>query len=587
MIFLIFYLLFSFTSPWDDFFKAIEREEIDPKGSIEIYKTFEKKGGNAGILANYKLIILDGENGFKWFKILFHKNAPKTILESSYKTLIERKDGDAVKNFDNFKKRFSLKFRKEMEREILKLKYEEHKKEGIKILREAFLKDERASLYIGKELLKNSFNFSLGELKKLFEISLKFRDLEFCKILLEKIPLDKFKEKEYFYLGRYYFFKREYEKSFYYFNLMENNKGLFHKARAKLFQGNEEEALKILKEIKGELFDEATSLILRISLKNGNLEEALNYLKNIKKKYLKKQSILNCAIHYNFYGKKELALNLIKNLKKDKEVLYWEKRFKDEISLSFSPEDSPFSFFHKGKFPKFQREDNNLNLNFKPEEFPEFLIYKGYFKEGLFFKDTLKLDREIKGRILLKEKKYTEAIKEIHLLASQILKKDISQWNPSILRIFFPRPHEEIISKLSKEYGIPKNLIWAIMRQESYFKEDAFSSQGAIGVMQVLPQNYLKYMEDLENPFEIEKNIRVSLKYLRDLKNQFNDWVYVIAAYNCGEEAVSLWIKDPITGDLPSFYTTIPYRETKTYLKNVLYNWMLYKILYGEENEGF
>ncbi len=587
MIFLIYYLLFSFTSPWDNFFKALEEENLDPKGSIEIYKNFEKKGGSVGALANYKLIILDVENGFNWFKILLHKNPPKTILESSYKTLIERKDKDAIKNFDGLNKRFSLKFRKEMEREILKLKYEENKKDGLKILREAFLKDERAYLHIGKDMFNNSFNFSMEDLKKLFEISLKFRDLQFCKILLEKIPLDKFKEKEYFYLGRYYFFEKDYEKSFYYFNLMENNKGLFQKARVKLFQGKEDEALKILKEIKGELFDEATALILRISLKNGNLEEAINYLKNIKKSYLKKQSILNCAIHYNFYGKKKLALNLIKNLKKDREVLYWEKRFKDEINLSFSPEDSPFSFFHKKEFPLFQREDNNLNLNFKPEGFLEFLIFKGYFKEGLFFKDSLKFNRELKAKIFLKEKRYREAISEIYPLASQTLKKDISQWNPSILRIFFPKPYEDIVSKLSKEYKIPKNLIWAIMRQESYFKEDAFSSQGAMGVMQVLPQNYLKYMEDLENPFEIEKNIRVSLKYLKDLKNQLNEWVYVISAYNAGEDAVSLWLKDPITVDFPSFYTTIPYVETKTYLKNVLYNWMLYKILYGEENEGF
>jgi len=91
----------------------------------------------------------------------------------------------------------------------------------------------------------------------------------------------------------------------------------------------------------------------------------------------------------------------------------------------------------------------------------------------------------------------------------------------------------------------------------------------------------------LENPFDIEKNMKISLKYLKDLKENFGDWIYVISAYNAVEDAVSLWLKDPITVDLPSFYSTIPYFETKNYVKNVLYNWMIYKILYGEEDEKF
>lgn len=584
MVFL-FLLFLSFPPDWEEFERGLIFEKEDPQKAIEIYKKLETSQGLVGILANYKLVLFDEENSYKWFLKILKKNSPKNMIEECYKILIERNEKNAIENFENFNMRFSNKFRKKIEEKILLIRFQ-NTKDKISFLLEVIKKNDLAAISISKFLFKENIKIPKNYLMEIFKIGLKLRDLNFCQDILDMgLDIKNLRKNEIFLLGRYYFFKKDYQKSFEYFDKLKDENFLFHKARVLLFLNEEEKAIEVLKQIKNDLYSQAQYLILRIKLKNGKIDIAREILKNIKNIKIKRDAILNLAIHYNFYAEKKEANELLNSIQENYEIKFWKQRINDKIQLNFNPEYAPFNYFFLDKFPEFQNNKMEFDFNFKPVNFPQFLISKGYFKEGLFFQNTLKFQPIYLAKILINQEKYKEAINLIYSEAIKTLKDSPEKWNTEILKIYFPRAYEEKLKNLCKDYGVPLNLFWAIMRQESLFEKDAISSQGAIGLMQVLPQNYLKYEEDLENPFEFEKNVKVSLKYLKSLKEIFGDWVYVIASYNAGEEAVSLWLKDPITIDLPSFYSTIPYKETKVYTRNVLYNWMVYKILYGEEYE--
>lgn len=585
MFFAFLIILNFFPTDWDALYKALTIEGEDRVQAMEIYKGYSSRNDTLGIFSLYKMAYLDEKDPYGWFLKLKSKNPPKEMLEDAYKKLIEDENEKAINDYERIKKSFSLKFRKKIEEKIFLSRYEKSKDKRA-VLNQAIKEGKRVALVLSKRAISEGEKLPEDLLKEILSLSLKYRDLELFQELISKYLKDeKLGQKEFFLIGRFYFFKKEYEKAINYFERLKDDKALFQKARAYLYMGKEEEALLTLENVKKELLSEAQYLILRIKLKNGKLEEAEKHLNLIKKMGLKSKANLNMAIHLNFYGKKDKAKELLAKIKENNEIKFWKNRLEGIENLSFMPQDSPFNYFFKEKYPQFQVSDTPLDLNFKPVNFPQFLVFKGLIKEGLFFRNTLKFDPIFLSRLYLSQNKYKNAINSIYSEAEKVLKKDIGQWNIEVLRIYYPRAYEEEVKKLCKEYKVPLNLFWAVMRQESLFEEEAVSTEGALGLMQVLPQNYLLYGEDLENPFEREKNMRVSLKYLKELKERFGEWVYVISAYNAGEEAVSFWLKDPIMTDLPSFYSTIPFEETKVYTRNVLFNLMMYNILYGEENE--
>jgi soluble lytic murein transglycosylase len=58
--------------------------------------------------------------------------------------------------------------------------------------------------------------------------------------------------------------------------------------------------------------------------------------------------------------------------------------------------------------------------------------------------------------------------------------------------------------------------------------------------------------------------------------------ILAIAAYNAGETAVSKWVEDMPIDDIDRFIESIPYPETRLYVKIVLKNRQEYRRVYGE-----
>ena len=144
----------------------------------------------------------------------------------------------------------------------------------------------------------------------------------------------------------------------------------------------------------------------------------------------------------------------------------------------------------------------------------------------------------------------------------------------------FRRPCRKIISK----YSASPSLVFSIIKAESGFSEDAVSSAGAVGLMQLMPSTAKFVCEQNNIPFNAEQlndgeyNAMLGCIYLNYLQSRFEDTETVVAAYNAGEGIVSLWLKNTEYSDDGIHLKSIPYGETKNYVKKVLRYQKIYAI---------
>jgi len=162
--------------------------------------------------------------------------------------------------------------------------------------------------------------------------------------------------------------------------------------------------------------------------------------------------------------------------------------------------------------------------------------------------------------------------------------------SPSLAEILFPKPYIEKARQESFQYNLSPYLVLGLMRQESAFNKKVVSSARAIGLMQLLPTTATRVarsmgtkppdQNDLKKP---EVNIQLGVKYLSGLLNDFEDnIIFALASYNAGPGKVKQWME--IRSHLMplEFMESIPYKETRNYVKKVLRNYVIYKTLYGE-----
>ncbi|WP_020210400.1 transglycosylase SLT domain-containing protein [Gilvimarinus chinensis] len=159
-----------------------------------------------------------------------------------------------------------------------------------------------------------------------------------------------------------------------------------------------------------------------------------------------------------------------------------------------------------------------------------------------------------------------------------------SYWDD--LQTRFPIAYREHVDVTAKETAISPHLLYAIARQESAFTPDARSSAGALGLMQLLPSTAKQTAHrsgmsfstyDLLKP---ETNIALGGRYLGQLLNEFDgNRILAAAAYNAGPNRVKKWLNKDQATQLPFdiWIETIPYRETRGYVQNVL----AYSVIYG------
>jgi soluble lytic murein transglycosylase len=143
-----------------------------------------------------------------------------------------------------------------------------------------------------------------------------------------------------------------------------------------------------------------------------------------------------------------------------------------------------------------------------------------------------------------------------------------------------------------KEQGakeVDPYLVAAIIREESQYDWKAVSRVGAIGLMQVMPgtANAVAQRSGFppvvrEDLFDQETNIRIGVRYVEQLLDQFSgNLVQTIAAYNAGPVVVGNWVAMHRSRSQDEFVELIPYQETRQYVKRVLRSYREYIRLNG------
>jgi soluble lytic murein transglycosylase len=159
---------------------------------------------------------------------------------------------------------------------------------------------------------------------------------------------------------------------------------------------------------------------------------------------------------------------------------------------------------------------------------------------------------------------------------------------PDALAAFYPRAFAQAVEAEATRQALDPFLVWAIMRRESAFRPEVMSAADARGLMQIIPPTATEIAQKMAEPapapadlFAPERNIRYGAWYLAQLMKRFSHPALAAAAYNAGPKAAVRWTQERGTLPLDLFVESIPYRETRGYVKQVVADLYLYHGFYA------
>jgi soluble lytic murein transglycosylase len=159
----------------------------------------------------------------------------------------------------------------------------------------------------------------------------------------------------------------------------------------------------------------------------------------------------------------------------------------------------------------------------------------------------------------------------------------------------FPAPHNDILQPTAKNLSLDTAWVYGLIRQESRFISDARSGVGAAGLMQVMPATgkwvaakigLTDFVHDMLS--DLRTNITLGANYMNMvLENNGGSQVLATAAYNAGPARSRTWrglLDAPMEGAV--FVETIPFSETRTYVRNVMSNATNYAALFEKRPQS-
>ncbi len=149
-------------------------------------------------------------------------------------------------------------------------------------------------------------------------------------------------------------------------------------------------------------------------------------------------------------------------------------------------------------------------------------------------------------------------------------------------------PYREVFGEYAREHGLDEAWVLGLVRQESHFIVDAHSAAGARGLMQLMPRTARWVARKIglkdyhpSHVAEVKTNITLGTGYLKLVLDDLGHEVLASAAYNAGPQRARRW-RDakPVEGAI--YAETIPFDETRRYVKKVMANANFYATIYGD-----
>jgi soluble lytic murein transglycosylase len=214
-----------------------------------------------------------------------------------------------------------------------------------------------------------------------------------------------------------------------------------------------------------------------------------------------------------------------------------------------------------------------------------------------------------RGLALLKLDQRTEGVREWNwtlrgmddeqLLAAAEVARRAEIWDRAIntadrtvgthdFNVRFLAPYRGVFAEQSRAHGLEEPYVLGLVRQESRFIPNAKSVAGASGLMQLMPATarWVARQTGMRDyaparVTDVEVNVALGTSYLRYVLDELDGSpVLAATAYNAGPGRARKWKGDrPLEGAI--YAETIPFNETRDYVKKVLSNTMYYAAIYG------
>ncbi|ALO27252.1 lytic transglycosylase domain-containing protein [Leptospira borgpetersenii] len=175
------------------------------------------------------------------------------------------------------------------------------------------------------------------------------------------------------------------------------------------------------------------------------------------------------------------------------------------------------------------------------------------------------------------------------LMKKEKLSDDVILLPSKLAARIYPRPHRGLVTSVSQNVGIEEDIVYAIMRQESFFKENATSISNARGLMQIMGptgKEIAKRMNlDSYSLFDPEVSIEMGARFLRYLfASNGNSLQWASIAYNGGPGNLRKWKRNHYRGDFNHFLEELPIKEPRDYCRIVSSNYYNYQNLRKYKN---
>ena len=147
----------------------------------------------------------------------------------------------------------------------------------------------------------------------------------------------------------------------------------------------------------------------------------------------------------------------------------------------------------------------------------------------------------------------------------------------------YPVPHQDVLTAAARQWNLDPALVYSIIRQESRFMPEARSRVGATGLMQLMPATAKWVARQIPvqpyNPAMLRQpdtNIQMGTYYFRRVLDDLGHTTLAVAAYNAGPGRARRW-RDERALEGAIYVETIPFSETRDYVKKVLANEWYYQ----------
>ena len=155
----------------------------------------------------------------------------------------------------------------------------------------------------------------------------------------------------------------------------------------------------------------------------------------------------------------------------------------------------------------------------------------------------------------------------------------------------YPAPYRKLVQEYSQQLDLDEAWVYGLVRQESRFVHTARSSAGASGLMQLMPATARWVAKRLGMighhtalTETVDSNIGLGTYYLRQVLDSVDKhMVLASAGYNAGPRRAREWTGSrPLEGAI--YIETIPFTETREYVKKVMNNTLFYARLFHQSN---